>query len=115
MRDKELYARILDIEAPWRVADVELNVQQGEVVVHVERSGVMMDSSSWYRDVWSISPRSAVYAPGATTRLVRVQTSCRSAVWEGLRDSICQTSAYREAVWFNCVYVELYSLLQNQS
>ena len=39
MRDKDLYARILDIEAPWRVADVELNLQQGEVVVHVEHDG----------------------------------------------------------------------------
>ena len=39
MRDKDLYARILDIEAPWRVADVELNLQQGEVVVHVEHHG----------------------------------------------------------------------------
>ena len=39
MRDKDLYARILDIEAPWRVADVKLNVQQGEVVVHVEHHG----------------------------------------------------------------------------
>ena len=39
MRDKDLYARILNIEAPWRVADVELNLQQGEVVVHVEHDG----------------------------------------------------------------------------
>ena len=38
MRDKDLYARILNIEAPWRV-DVELNLQQGEVVVHVEHDG----------------------------------------------------------------------------
>ena len=33
---KELYARILNIEEPWRVADVELNEQEGEVVVQVE-------------------------------------------------------------------------------
>ncbi len=39
MRDKDLYARILNIEAPWRVADVELNLEQGEVVVHVEHDG----------------------------------------------------------------------------
>lgn len=39
MRDKELYARILGIEAPWRVADVDLNLQLGEVVVHVEHAG----------------------------------------------------------------------------
>ena len=39
MRDKELYGRILGVEAPWRVADVELNLQQGEIVVHVEHGG----------------------------------------------------------------------------
>ncbi len=39
MRDKDLYARILGIETPWRVAEVELNLQQGEVVVHVEHDG----------------------------------------------------------------------------
>ena len=39
MRDRELYARILGIEAPWRVADVDLNLPQGEVVVHVEHAG----------------------------------------------------------------------------
>ena len=39
MHDKELYARILNVEAPWRVADVELNEQDGEVVVQVEHDG----------------------------------------------------------------------------
>ena len=39
MRDKELYARIVGIEAPWRVEDVELNLQQGEVVVRVAHDG----------------------------------------------------------------------------
>lgn len=39
MRDRDLYARILGIEAPWRVADVDLDLQQGEVVVHVEHAG----------------------------------------------------------------------------
>ena len=39
MRDKDLYARILNIEAPWRVAAVELNLEQGEVIVHVEHDG----------------------------------------------------------------------------
>ena len=29
MRDKDLYARILKIEDPWRVAAVELNLEQG--------------------------------------------------------------------------------------
>ena len=36
MRDKELYSKILGIEEPWRVADVDLNLQRREVVVHVE-------------------------------------------------------------------------------
>ena len=39
MRDKELYSMILGIEKPWRVADVDLNLQRGEVVVHVEHDG----------------------------------------------------------------------------
>lgn len=36
MHDRDLYARILNIEAPWRVAEVELNEQAEEVVVRVE-------------------------------------------------------------------------------
>ena len=39
MRDKELYARILGVKEPWRVADVDLNLRRGEVVVHVEHGG----------------------------------------------------------------------------
>ena len=39
MRDRELYARILGIEAPWRVEGVELNLEEGEVVVQVEHAG----------------------------------------------------------------------------
>ena len=39
MHDKDLYARILNIEAPWRVAEVELNEQAEEVVVSVEHDG----------------------------------------------------------------------------
>ncbi len=33
MRDKELYRQILGIEAPWKVEDVELRLQEGEVLV----------------------------------------------------------------------------------
>ena len=29
MRDRELYARILGIEAPWRVEGVELKLEEG--------------------------------------------------------------------------------------
>ena len=32
-------SRILKIEDPWRVAAVEVNLEQGEVVVHVEHDG----------------------------------------------------------------------------
>jgi transposase len=35
MRDKDLYQRILGIEAPWSVVDVELDVVRGEVRVHL--------------------------------------------------------------------------------
>jgi transposase len=41
MRDNELYRRILGIEAPWEVTEVELdlkNRQKGEVRVHVAGS-----------------------------------------------------------------------------
>lgn len=35
MRDKDLYEKILGIEAPWSVTEVELDLKQGEVRVHV--------------------------------------------------------------------------------
>ena len=35
MRDRDLYARILGIESPWQVRDVELHLSEGEVIVHV--------------------------------------------------------------------------------
>lgn len=35
MQDKELYQQILGIEKPWKVVGVELDVQDGEVRVHV--------------------------------------------------------------------------------
>lgn len=38
MRDRELYARILGIEAPWTVEDVELRLEYGEVLIKVARS-----------------------------------------------------------------------------
>lgn len=42
MHDKDLYARILGIQLPWRVDDVELHLEAGEVVIRVsrERSGL---------------------------------------------------------------------------
>ena len=36
MKDRDLYAQILGIESPWQVRDVELHLNEGEVVVHVE-------------------------------------------------------------------------------
>lgn len=36
MRDRDLYAQILGISSPWRVADVELNQAEGQVKVQVE-------------------------------------------------------------------------------
>jgi len=35
MRDKELYARILGLEAPWVVREVDLDLEKGEVFIHV--------------------------------------------------------------------------------
>ena len=37
MRDVDLYTRILGIQAPWQVTDVEVDMLQGQVAVHVER------------------------------------------------------------------------------
>jgi transposase len=36
MRDKDLYAKILGIEAPWFVRDVDLQLQKGEVYVFLD-------------------------------------------------------------------------------
>jgi transposase len=36
MRDKELYAKILGIEAPWFVREVDLQLQKGEVYVYLD-------------------------------------------------------------------------------
>ena len=36
MRDKELYAQILGITHPWLVGEVELRLQEGEVMIHLE-------------------------------------------------------------------------------
>jgi len=35
MRDKELYAKILGVESPWRVTQVDLALEEGEVLVHL--------------------------------------------------------------------------------
>ncbi len=39
MRDRDLYARILGVAAPWSVSDVELEVDQQRVTVVVEHGG----------------------------------------------------------------------------
>ena len=39
MRDHELYARILGIQPPWRVCDVELHLEAGEVHVFIGAEG----------------------------------------------------------------------------
>jgi transposase len=39
MRDTDLYARILGVERPWQVTDVELRLSAGEVEVKVEYAG----------------------------------------------------------------------------
>ena len=37
MRDKELYTQILGIRSPWKVSEVELALEDGEVKVFVEQ------------------------------------------------------------------------------
>jgi transposase len=41
MQDRELYARILGLERPWHVVDVELDVEAGTVEVTAERRGAL--------------------------------------------------------------------------
>jgi transposase len=41
MRDRELYGKILGIEEPWSVVDVELRLEAGEVVVKLARSSAV--------------------------------------------------------------------------
>jgi len=46
MNDRELYARILGIEAPWEVSDVDLKLVEGEVTVRVRpREGATLHCS----------------------------------------------------------------------
>ena len=35
MRDKDLYSKILGIESPWSVTEVDLSLEQGEILVHI--------------------------------------------------------------------------------
>jgi transposase len=37
MREKELYRRILGIQTPWEVPEIELDMKAGEVKVYVEQ------------------------------------------------------------------------------
>lgn len=39
MRDRELYAKILGIQAPWKVEDVDLDLESGDVTVHILHKG----------------------------------------------------------------------------
>ena len=41
LRDKELYNQILEIETPWEVTDIELNLKADEVKTHPEQLGAL--------------------------------------------------------------------------
>ena len=88
MRDKDLYARILNIEAPWRVADVELNLQQGEVVVHVEHDGKALNCPECgqpARRYDRVSGAGGTWIPASTARFWL--PSCRGCSVSGTRSS----------------------------
>ena len=53
MRDVDLYTQILGIQAPWQVTDVEVDMPQGQVTVHVEREagGVCQDSCPFFHAI----------------------------------------------------------------
>lgn len=36
MRDKQLYSQLLGVQPPWRVRDVDLQLEAGEVHIHLE-------------------------------------------------------------------------------
>jgi transposase len=58
MRDKDLYTQILGINPPWKVTDVDLSVESGEVKVFIEqRSGTVHQC-----------PRCGVECPGYDRR-----------------------------------------------
>ena len=57
MRDRELYARLLGIEAPWHVQDVELRLEAGEVQVRLAPDAAVLRC-----------PHCAGVAPGYDTR-----------------------------------------------
>lgn len=42
MRDRELYARLLGITAPWQVQDVELRLDDGEVLLRLTPAGAVL-------------------------------------------------------------------------
>lgn len=39
MRDIKLYEKLLGLEPPWKISEVELRLEQGEVVLHVDVQG----------------------------------------------------------------------------
>lgn len=42
MRDRELYSKLLGIEAPWKVRDVDVRLEDGEVEVFIEHTGTKL-------------------------------------------------------------------------
>ncbi len=89
MRDKDLYARILNIEAPWRVADVELNLQQGEVVVHVEHDGKALNCPECGQPARRYDTRQRRWRHLDTCqyRTILAAESCRGCSVSGTRSS----------------------------
>jgi len=58
MRDKELYQRIMGIHSPWKVREVELSMEAGEVKVYVEQETGMQQRC----------PHCEMYCPGYDKR-----------------------------------------------
>ena len=58
MRDKDLYAQILGLQHPWSVREVALNLDQGEVIIHVHHDPL----------VPLICPECSSVVPGYDTR-----------------------------------------------
>jgi len=83
MRDRDLYSRILGLQSPWRVSEVELALGQGQVRVHAELEA----------DAPRVCPQCAQVVPGYDTR--RRQ-------WRHLDTCQCQTILVAEVPRVQC-------------
>lgn len=95
MSDKDLYAQILGIQCPWMVREVALNLDEGEVVVHVNHdSQVPLTCPDYGKEYLVTTPESVVggtWTPASTARSwprkflwLQNPENMKAAVWAAL-------------------------------